>query len=63
MVEGGRGEAARRAAATKGPERLREAGLKSAATKGVEAMREAARKGAAKRSPKARSAGSPGVSV
>jgi hypothetical protein len=57
MTEGGgrskRSEAARKAAATKGPERLREAGLKSAA-KGVEALREAARKGAAKRSPEQR---------
>jgi hypothetical protein len=48
------GAAARKAAATKGPERLREAGLRSAATKGTEAMREAARQAAAKRSPEER---------
>ena len=57
MAEGGRSkrsEAARKGAATKGPEELRRIGLASAATKGVEAMRAAARKAAAARSPEAR---------
>ena len=48
-----RSDAARKGAATKGPEGRRAASLKAAATKGPEVVRQAARKAAASRDPEA----------